>query len=498
MEFKIMKLELPKEGTVVFLVDSSLKLHGIAAQLNKDKFISRAISVTNNFKGNKGQIVKIVAPESYGVDKVVLLGMGNPAEINDASIQAAGGKLANFLNNMMEEVSANVVIETLPSWKKSVEDIAINLSLGAKLRNYNFNRYYVEKAKDHKTNLKKLNICINSSNTFKSEFKEMEEVSDGVYFSRDLVSMPPNELYPETFAAKCAELMRLGVKVRIFKASDLKKMGMNSILAVAQGSDREAHMVTMEWSGGDKKEKPIAFVGKGVTFDSGGINIKPSAGMGDMKYDMGGAATVTGLMKALASRKAKANVIGVIALVENMPSGSAQRPSDVIKSYSGQTIEVDNTDAEGRLILCDALWYVQEEYKPKALIDLATLTGAIVIALGENYCAGLFSNNDKLVDQITKTAEKTSERVWRLPLSDYYDKQINSDIADVKNTGNGRGAGSITAAQFLQRFIKKDTAWAHLDIAGMAWDKNGSDICPKGATGYGVRLLNQLVADYYE
>ena len=274
---------------------------------------------------------------------------------------------------------------------------------------------------------------------------------------------------------------------------------MNALLGVGVGSVRESHLVVMEWQGDPqgKKQKPIAFVGKGVTFDSGGISIKPATNMGDMKYDMAGAGAVTGLMKTLASRKAKVNAVGVIGIVENMPSGSAQRPSDVVISMSGQTIEVDNTDAEGRLVLADALWYTQSKFQPEFMINLATLTGAIVIALGENIYGGLFSNNEKLAEKLLKSAETSGECLWRMPLKDAYDKQINSEIADVKNTGNAKGGGSVTAAHFLQRFVNK-FPWAHLDIAGMAWDKTGSDISAKGATGFGVRLLNQLVMDHFE
>jgi leucyl aminopeptidase len=498
MEFVISKLELPKSGNVVFLVDESLKLHGLLAKMDSSKCISRALAISKNFKGKKGQLTKIINPQGFE-GKVILLGLGKTGEIDDNSIQAAGGKLALVLNAMMEEEHAHIIVETLSTWKKSVDDLAVNLALGAKLRNYAFNRYFVNKKDEHKVNLKKLTLHLQASDKFKNAFSEMEKVSDGVCFTRDLVSMPPNILYPATFAEQCKTLSKLGIKVTVFKEKDIKKIGMRALLGVGQGSVQEPHFVIMEWQGDtkNKKAQPIAFIGKGVTFDSGGINIKPSPGMGDMKYDMGGAGTVTGLMKTLASRKAKVNVIGVIALAENMPSGSAQRPSDVVTSYSGQTIEVDNTDAEGRLILADALWYTQEKFKPKFMINLATLTGAIVVALGENCYAGLFSNNDDLANKITKAGEKTGETVWRMPMKDFYDRQINSEIADVRNTGAGKGAGSITAAQFLKRFVN-NYPWAHLDIAGMAWDKTGSDICPKGATGYGVRLLNQLVADFYE
>lgn len=286
--------------------------------------------------------------------------------------------------------------------------------------------------------------------------------------------------------------------MNILGETEMRKLGMNALLGVGQGSDKESQLVVMRYNGNKgSKSAPVAFVGKGVTFDTGGISIKPANGMEEMKWDMGGAGVVIGLMRALAGRKAKINAIGVAGLVENMPDGNAQRPGDVVKSANGQTIEVLNTDAEGRLVLADALWYTQQHSKPQFIIDLATLTGAIIVALGTSR-AGLFSNNDKLARQLFDTGKKTGEEVWRLPLADVYDKQINSDIADMQNIGKDREAGSITAAQFLQRFIENDTPWAHLDIAGVAWSKKDSDIAAKGATAFGVRLLNQLIADYYE
>ena len=292
------------------------------------------------------------------------------------------------------------------------------------------------------------------------------------------------------------ELSKIGVKVDVLGEKEMTKLGFGALLGVGQGSVRESQLVVMKWMGGKKDEKPIAVVGKGVTFDTGGINIKPSNGMEDMKYDMAGSGVVLGLMQSLAMRKAKVNVIGVMALAENMPSGSAQRPSDVVTSLSGQTIEVLNTDAEGRLVLADALWYTQDKFKPQYIIDLATLTGAITVALGYEY-AGLFSNDDKLCDMLTAAGTAVGEPLWRLPMGKAYDKDINSDVADVKNVGSGRGAGSITAAHFLERFVNK-TPWAHLDIAGMAWDKAAKPLTGKGATGYGVRLLNEFLIKNFE
>ncbi|MGH6929158.1 MAG: leucyl aminopeptidase, partial [Dongiaceae bacterium] len=320
---------------------------------------------------------------------------------------------------------------------------------------------------------------------------------DAVFFTRDLVSEPANVLFPESFAQRARELTKLGVKIEILGEAQMKKLGMGALLGVGQGSERESQLVVMQWEGApDARNKaPVAFVGKGVTFDTGGISIKPAAGMEEMKWDMGGAGAVIGALHALAARKARANVVGIAGLVENMPSGTAQRPGDVVKSMSGQTIEVINTDAEGRLVLADALWYCRDRFKPQAMIDLATLTGAIMVSLGREH-AGLFSNNDALAERLLAAGKGVGEPLWRMPLGEAYDKLINSDIADMKNIGNRYG-GSITAAQFLQRFVN-DVPWAHIDIAGMAWTKKDSPTVPKGATAFGVQLLNHLVQEYYE
>jgi leucyl aminopeptidase len=305
-------------------------------------------------------------------------------------------------------------------------------------------------------------------------------------------------IYPETLAQQAKSLTKLGVKVQVLDEKQMAKLGMGALLGVAQGSARKPRLVIMRWDGAQtvKNKAPIAFVGKGVTFDTGGISIKPAGGMEDMKWDMGGSGVVMGLMKALAGRKAKANVIGVVGLVENMPSSTAQRPGDVVKTMSGQTVEVINTDAEGRLVLADAMWYCQERYKPHTMIDLATLTGAIIVSLG-NENAGLFANDDEICERLTSAGMSVAEPVWRMPLGDAYDKLINSDIADMKNIG-GRWGGSITAAQFLQRFVKEGVKWAHLDIAGVTWSNKDAPTVPKGGTAFGVRLLDRLVAEHYE
>ena len=326
------------------------------------------------------------------------------------------------------------------------------------------------------------------------KFKALEE---GTFYTRDLVSEPGNILHPDEYVKRLRTLKKYGLKINIYDEKKLKKLGMNTLLGVGQGSIRGSYLVTMEWKGAKDKSKPSAFVGKGVCFDTGGISLKPAKFMEDMTYDMAGSAVVVGLMKSLALRKAKINAVGVVGLVENMPGGNAQRPGDIVKSYSGKTVEILNTDAEGRLVLADALTYTEEKFKPKFIVDLATLTGAIIVSLGSEY-AGLFSNDDKLSNQLIKTGEQVEEKVWRMPLNKNFDKLIDSKNADMQNINYVGGAGSTTAAQFLQRFILNKTPWAHLDIAGMAFSKYGGALNSGGATGYGVRLLNKLIEDHYE
>ena len=365
---------------------------------------------------------------------------------------------------------------------------------GLKLKSYEFNIY---KSKNEKKIISINVIGKKNKLTIKNEsrFKAIEE---GTFFARDLVSEPPNVLNPKEYVNRLLKLRKLGIKITVYNESQMKKLGMHSLLGVGRGSINESFLVTLEWNGNIKDKKaPLSFVGKGVCFDTGGISLKPAKFMEEMKYDMAGSAVVAGLIQTLAIRKAKVNAVGVVGLVENMPGGNAQRPGDIVKAYNGKTIEVLNTDAEGRLVLADALSFAEAKFKPRFMIDLATLTGAIIMALGEEY-AGLFSNNDDLSNKIFKVGEKVKEKVWRLPLHNNYDKLINSTIADMQNINYSGGAGSITAAQFLQRFITKKTPWAHLDIAGMAFSKKASNLNPGGATGFGVRLLNQLIEEYYE
>ena len=365
---------------------------------------------------------------------------------------------------------------------------------GLKIKSYEFNIYKSKKEK--KVIL--INVIGNKNKPTTQDELKFKAIENGIFFARNLVSEPPNILNPKEYVNRLLKLKKLGIKVTVYNESQMMKLGMHSLLGVGRGSINESFLVTLEWKGNKKDKKaPLSFVGKGVCFDTGGISLKPAKFMEEMKYDMAGSAVVAGLIQTLAIRKAKVNAVGVVGLVENMPGGNAQRPGDIVRAYNGKTIEVLNTDAEGRLVLADALSFTEKKFKPRFMIDLATLTGAIIMALGEEY-AGLFSNNDDLSDKIFKVGKKVKEKVWRLPLHENYDKLINSPIADIQNINYSGGAGSITAAQFLQRFVTNKTPWAHLDIAGMAFSKKAANLNPGGATGFGVRLLNQLIEEYYE
>ena len=403
-----------------------------------------------------------------------------------------GAKFYNFIKE-------NLVIESTFNEKNIVEFSKKNRIFfdeflhGVRLKSYEFKKYKSKK----KISSFEIKVLAHNRNLDLKKNKRFHSLIEGTNFTKDLVSEPGNILHPDEYAKRLAQLKKVGLKVSIYDEKKLKKLGMNALLGVGQGSIRGSYLVTLEWKGLKSKKKPLAFVGKGVCFDTGGISLKPAKFMEDMTYDMAGSAVVVGLMKNLALRKAKINAVGVVGLVENMPGGNAQRPGDIVKSYSGKTIEILNTDAEGRLVLADALTYTEKKYKPEFIIDLATLTGAIIVSLGSEY-AGLFSNNDKLSKQIFNSGNKVDEKVWRMPLHKNYDKLINSKNADMQNINYIGGAGSTTAAQFLQRFILNKTPWAHLDIAGMAFSKYGGALNSGGATGFGVRLLNQLIEDYYE
>ena len=483
------------DSGVLVLLQSSKSLTGMAADIDK-KLGSQLgkILEASSFSFKKGSIVKIPQPTGLPYSEIIVMGVCLEKKLSDQDIEAVGAKTYMALGHSQDK-NATIIIDP-----KLIENAPITgtalIASGVLLKSWRFDNYHTKIEKTDRCQIKNLEFICDKSAETKAQFKILEEIAEGVFLTRHVASEPPNVIYPKTLAEQAKELEKIGVKVEIFDEKDLKKMGLNALVGVGLGSEKDSHMVVMRWEGGKKDEKPIAFVGKGVTFDSGGISIKPSADMDDMKWDMAGAGAVLGLMRALAGRKAKANVVGVMGLVENMPSGSAQRPGDVVTSLSGQTIEILNTDAEGRLVLADALWYTQDRFHPKAMINLATLTGAIIISLGNDH-AGLFSNNDELAKNLTECGIATGEKLWRMPLSDAYDKDINSVIADVQNIGSGRGAGSITAAQFLKRFVN-DTVWAHLDIAGTAWNKKGTALSQAGATAFGVRLLNHLVATNYE
>jgi len=481
-------LAAPK-GTLVFLLPEKGKLPVSAAGFDVDKRLSDALKVAD-FKGEHGKSVEIMVPGN-SLDRILLLGIGKPGDADEDAWMKLGGLIQSKSGK-----SSTVFVMTDLSGKDgalSAEAIAA-MAGGAKLRAYSFD-VYKTKIKEKPAPARKITFITAADTAAKKAWKSMDGITDGVIFARDLVNEPANILGPVEFAARASGLKKLGCKVEILDEKKLKAEKMGALLGVAQGSVRPARVAIIRWDGGKAGTRPVAFVGKGVVFDTGGISIKPAAGMEDMKGDMGGAAAVCGVMHALAARKAKTNAIGIIGLVENMPDGNAQRPGDIVVSRSGQTIEVLNTDAEGRLVLADLLDYCEEKFKPQFMVNLATLTGAIIIALGNTH-AGLFSNNDKLSDQLTKAGLDTKERLWRLPLASEYDKLIDSKNADMKNIG-GRHAGSITAAQFLQRFVDK-TPWAHLDIAGTAMGSPKNEYSQGWASGFGVRLLDRLVANDYE
>ena len=446
------------------------------------------------FKGS-AKATKLVAGLPKSADFVIALGLGDLEKLKNADAESLGANLVKELNGAKIK-KAVVQLDAMKGVDEN--EIAAHIAMGATLFSYRFDKYRTTEKKDKKPTLTEITFVMKSANDAKKLFNPMQKVAAGVFFTRDLVTEPANELYPKTFADRVKkELTPLGVKVQILSETQMKKLGMGSLLSVGHGSEKESQLVVMEYKGAPASakaadKKPICFVGKGITFDTGGISLKPGNGMWDMKFDMGGAGAVVGAMKALAGRKAKTNVVGVIALAENMPSDRATRPGDVVKSMSGKTIEVLNTDAEGRLVLVDALTYVQTKFKPKVILDLATLTGAIIVALGHEF-AGVFSNDDMIAKELMCAGEGTGDRVWHMPMCDTWDKAMDSEIADIRNISLGGGAGSATAAAFLARFVDKDMKWAHLDIAGTAWNAKGTSISPKGATGFGVRLLDQFV-----
>ncbi|WP_297323610.1 leucyl aminopeptidase [uncultured Bartonella sp.] len=480
----------PKKTTVVALVNEKGKTTFEVEKMVGKALIDRIIAV-REFKGKKFNIIDEVCDGKKGFDRLILLGVGKPENLVDDDYIKLGGAAAGALENVKEaDIYLTVAGEKLEP--ENIEDFI----LGLRLRSYQFDRYKEpSKHSQEKSKTCKITIGVEDPNETDKLIERANFLADAVLLARDLVNEPANVLGTKDFVKEVQKLEKIGVNVEILDEKDMKKLGMGALLGVARGSKRPPYIAIMQWHGGKPKDRPLAFVGKGVVFDSGGISLKPGAGMEDMKGDMGGAAAVTGLMKAVALQKMKANIVGVIGLVENMPDGNAQRPGDIVTSMSGQTIEVINTDAEGRLVLSDALWYTKQRFTPKIMVDLATLTGAIMVALGRDH-AGLFSNNDALADHLLKSGLTSGEKLWRMPLNETYDKMVDSKVADMKNSC-GRHAGAVTAAQFLQRFVG-DTPWAHLDIAGTAMDSPVNEYNRSWASGFGVRLLDRLIKDYYE
>ncbi len=502
----------PKSGTLVLTAGEEGALWGEAAAFDKahNGVLSKAIKATK-FDGANGKILDTLAPADLGPARLVVVGLGPVTPKTDlmAAEQAGGRLMAHLLANGHETIA---VLADAPEGLDLVgHEWAAHFAMGCILRDYRFDKYKSAPDADQGAGNKgyKLTVMTEDATKARNLFKDLSAVADATKMARDLVSEPPNVLTPKEFAKRCKALTKLGVEVEILTEKEMAKLNMNALLGVGQGSVQDSLLVIMHWRGGSgepsggrkgsakrrSSAQPLAFVGKGVCFDSGGISIKPGPGMEEMKGDMGGAAAVTGLMQALASRKAKVDVLGVVGLVENMPDGNAQRPGDVVKTMSGQTVEIINTDAEGRLVLADALWYTQNRFAPRFMVDVATLTGGIVIALANEY-GGLFTDDETLAEQLVTAGQDTGEPLWRMPLGEAYDRMIDSQFADMKNS-SGRPGTSITAAQFLRRFTN-GIPWAHIDIAGTAWAPKPTDVSPAWATGYGVRLLDAFVARNYE
>ncbi|MET0569247.1 MAG: leucyl aminopeptidase [Hyphomicrobiaceae bacterium] len=501
LDIRFVALEAPPSPTTVLLAGPDVALGAASRRLVEKgrSHLDRAASAAE-FKGKARATLELLAPEHPAVTRLLLLGTGKGSEAKELDWINLGGLAYSQIGNR-KGAEASLVAEADAETSIGARLGAL-LAYGALLRSYSFRKYRSREDEDSGNNsdpprrLTRLNVHCADPEAARQAFKKLAPVAEGVFMARDLVNEPANTLGPVEFAERIRDNAVSGLEIEILDEHQLKDLKMGALLGVAQGSERPARVVVMQWHGAkSKRAKPVCFIGKGVVFDTGGISMKPAAGMEDMKGDMAGAACVAGLMRALAGRKANVNAIGLVGLVENMPSGKAQRPGDIVTSMSGQTIEVLNTDAEGRLVLADVLWYAQDRFKPRLMVDLATLTGAIIVALGKEY-AGLFSNDDRLAGELSEAGETTGEKVWRMPLAKAYDKMIDGRTGDIKNIG-GRNAGAITAAQFLQRFVK-DTPWAHLDVAGTAMDSTRNDINQSWASGWGVRLLDRLVADKYE
>jgi leucyl aminopeptidase len=481
----------PPRGPLVVFAGDGLRMGAATEALLKPAgdLVARA-AAADGFRGKSGTALDIVAPAGLKASRLVVVGAGKASAHNEF-VKLGGAAMGKIPTAAAE---ATIVLD-LPAGPMKPEQAA-DVALGVELRAYAFDRYKTKRKEgEERPPQRRLTLGAANVQGARKAWGERAAVAAGTLVARDLINEPPNVLYPEEFARRAGSLRKLGVAVEVLDERAMKKLGMNALLGVGQGSRRGSRVVVMRWNGGKSGTPPVAFIGKGVCFDTGGISIKPASGMEDMKGDMAGGACVVGLMHALAGRKAAVNAVGAVGLVENMPDGNAQRPGDIVTSMSGQTIEIINTDAEGRLVLADVLWYVKSRFKPKFMVDLATLTGAIVVSLGHEH-AGMFANDDRLSERLSKAGVATGERVWRMPLGAEYDKLIDSKFADMKNTG-GRPGGAITAAQFLQRFVDK-TPWAHLDIAGTGMSSPQTEVNRSWASGWGVRLLDRLVADHYE
>ena len=468
-------------GNLILFAEEKFNINGLKKHISNSEY-----SYISDLLKKKDTKKRIITFDISSKKKIILVSIKK--DLTNTDVENLGAKCYDILNEL-KETDYTVNSDTIQKRYKNIIGYFLH---GIKLKSYKFEKY---KTKKNEINIS-INIVGKNIPNSKDQLK-FSAIEKGTFYTRDLVSEPGNVLHPDEYAKRIKSLSKYGLKIKIYNDKELKKLGMNTLLGVGQGSVRGSYLVTMEWNGLKNKSKPLGFVGKGVCFDTGGISLKPAKFMEDMTYDMAGSAVVVGLMKSLALRKAKINAVGVVGLVENMPGGNAQRPGDIVKSYSGKTVEILNTDAEGRLVLADALTFTEEKFKPKFIVDLATLTGAIIVSLGSEY-AGLFSNDDKLSKQLIESGEHVEEKVWRMPLNKNYDKLMDSKNADMQNINYVGGAGSTTAAQFLQRFILNKTPWAHLDIAGMAFSKYGGALNSGGATGYGVRLLNKLIEDHYE
>jgi leucyl aminopeptidase len=481
------------KGVLILFCEEGLKFGPAARKaLTPTGDLIKRAAAADRFTGKSGSSLDIVAPSGLPVPRLVVIGVGKAGKLKAQDLVKLGG---SALGKVPSSAADATILAELAGGALKPEQAA-EVALGIELRAYSFERYKTKRKEGEEPPAEtRVTLAVGNVPGAQKAWAGRKAIADGVNIARDLVNEPANVLYPEEFARRAQALRKQGVSVEVLDVPAMRKLGMNALLGVGQGSAHDSRFVVMRWNGGKKGAAPVAFIGKGVCFDTGGISIKPAQGMEDMKGDMAGAACVVGLMHALAARKARVNVVGAIGLVENMPDGRAQRPGDIVKSMAGQTIEIINTDAEGRLVLADALHYVNTRHRPAFMVNLATLTGAIIVALGVEH-AGLFSNDDRLADRLSKAGQETGERVWRMPLGPEYDKLIDSKFADMKNTG-GRNGGAITAAQLLHRFVGK-TPWAHLDIAGTAMSSPTTDINRSWGSGWGVRLLDQLVAQHYE